>query len=156
MTWTSSITITSLWNLDPSEPLLLYSKTRVFRGHFYILMVSGVFEWHFDFNMSRVKRIWYYCMCEQRWFRQDCASTQSRQNLRFSLIQAVSQEEPSDRKPDPWPLWMAGHAQLKFVMMECSKTKIRLTHHIWFILVFGLHEIYSNRKCMKRSSVLLF
>ena len=21
-----------------------------------------------------------------------------------------SQEEPSDRKPDPWPLWMAGHA----------------------------------------------
>ena len=29
---------------------------------------------------------------------------QSRQNLRCSLIQAVSQEEPSDRKPDPWPL----------------------------------------------------
>ena len=26
---------------------------------------------------------------------------QSRQNLRCSLIQAVSQEEPSDRKPDP-------------------------------------------------------
>ena len=26
------------------------------------------------------------------------------QNLRYSLIQAVSQEEPSDRKPDPWPL----------------------------------------------------
>ena len=23
---------------------------------------------------------------------------------RCSLIQAVSQEEPSDRKPDPWPL----------------------------------------------------
>ena len=31
-------------------------------------------------------------------------SAQSRQNLRWSLIQAVSQEEPSDRKPDPWPL----------------------------------------------------
>ena len=29
---------------------------------------------------------------------------QSRQNLRCSLIQAVSQEEPSDGKPDPWPL----------------------------------------------------
>ena len=28
----------------------------------------------------------------------------------------LSQEEPSDRKPDPWPLLMAGHAQLKFVM----------------------------------------
>ena len=56
-----------------------------------------------------------------------CASAQSRQNLRCSLIQAVNQEEPSDRKPDPWPLWMAGHAQLKFVMTECSKTQIRLT-----------------------------
>ena len=41
-------------------------------------------------------------------------------------IQAVNQEEPSDRKPDPWSLWMAGHAQLKFVMTECSKTQIRL------------------------------
>ena len=39
----------------------------------------------------------------------------------------MSQEEPSDRKPDPWPLWMAGHEQLKFAMTECSKTQIRLT-----------------------------
>ena len=68
-----------------------------------------------------------YRLCEQRRFRRACASAQSRQNLRCSLIQAVSQEEPSDRKPDPWPLWMAGHAQLKFVMAECSKTQIRLT-----------------------------
>ena len=59
--------------------------------------------------------------------RRACASAQSRQNLRYSLIQAVSQEEPSDRKPDPWPFLMAGHAQLKFGMMECSKTQIRLT-----------------------------
>ena len=36
-------------------------------------------------------------------------------------------EELSDRKPDPWPLWMAEHAQLKRVMTECSKTQIRLT-----------------------------
>ena len=55
------------------------------------------------------------------------ASAQSRQNRRCSLIQAVNQEEPSNRKPDPRPLWMAGHAQLKFVMTECSKTQIRLT-----------------------------
>ena len=67
-----------------------------------------------------------YRLWEQRRFRRACASAQSRQNLRCSLIQAVSQEEPSDRKPDPWPLWMAGHAQLKFVMTECSKTQIRL------------------------------
>ena len=68
-----------------------------------------------------------YRICEQRRFRRACASAQSRQNLRCSLIQAVSQEEPSDGKPDPWPFWMAGHAQLKFVMTECSKTQIRLT-----------------------------
>ena len=68
-----------------------------------------------------------YRLCEQRRFRRACASAQSRQNLRCSLIQAVSREEPSDRKPDPWPLWMAGHAQLRFVMTECSKTQIRLT-----------------------------
>ena len=74
-----------------------------------------------------------YRLCEQRRFRQACASAQSRQNLRYSLIQAVSQEEPSDRKPDPWPLWMAGHAQLKFVMTECSKTQIRLTGLICFV-----------------------
>ena len=44
-----------------------------------------------------------YRLCEQRRFRRACASAQSRQNLRCSLIQAASQEEPSDRKPDPWP-----------------------------------------------------
>ena len=58
-------------------------------------------------------------------------AAQSRQNLRCSLIQAVSQEEPWDRKPDPWPLWMAGHAQLKFIMTECSKIQIRLTGLIY-------------------------
>ena len=68
-----------------------------------------------------------YRLCEQRRFRRACASAQSRQNLRCSLIQAVSQEKPSTRKPDPWPLWMAGHAQLNFVMTECSKTQICLT-----------------------------
>ena len=72
-----------------------------------------------EFGINRI--------CEQRRFRRACTSAQSRQNLRCSLIQAMSQEEPSERKPDPWPLWMAGHAQLKFVMTECSKTQIRLT-----------------------------
>ena len=72
-----------------------------------------------------------YRLCEQRRFRRACASAQSRQNLRCSLIQAVNQEEPSDRKPDPWPSWMAGHVQLKFVITECSKTQIRLTQLEW-------------------------
>ena len=71
-----------------------------------------------------------YRLCEQRRFRRACASAQSRQNLRCSLIQAMNQQEPSHRKPDPWPLWMAEHAQLKFVMTECSKTQIRLTRPI--------------------------
>ena len=71
-----------------------------------------------------------YRLCEQRRFRRACASAQSRQNLRCSLIQAVSQEEPSDRKPDPWPFSMAGHARLIFVMTECSKTQIRLARPI--------------------------
>ena len=39
-----------------------------------------------------------YRLCEQRRFRRACASAQSRQNLRYSLIQAVSQEEPSRQK----------------------------------------------------------
>ena len=40
-----------------------------------------------------------YRLCEQRRFRRACASAQSRQNIRCSLIQAVNQEEPSNRKP---------------------------------------------------------
>ena len=82
-----------------------------------------------------------YSLCEQRRFRRACASAQSRQNLRCSLIQAVRQEEPSDRKPDPWPLWMAGHAQLKFVVTECSKTQIRLTRLIWLLNLKLMHLI---------------
>ena len=77
--------------------------------------------------MDRVKRIWYLSPMR-------AAKVQASLRIRAvspepccSLIQAVGQEEPSDRKPDPWPLWMAGHAQLKFVMTECSKTQIRLT-----------------------------
>ena len=45
-----------------------------------------------------------YHLCEQRGLRRACAFAQSRQNFRCSLIQAVSEEEPSDRKPDPWAL----------------------------------------------------
>ena len=94
--------------------------------------VGFVMQWLI--SASRSLLIWTassefgtYRLCEQRRFRRACASAQSRQNLRCSLMQAVSQEEPSDRKPDPWPLWMAGHARLQFVMTECSKTQIRLT-----------------------------
>ena len=46
-----------------------------------------------------------YRLCEQRRFRRACASAQSRQTLRCLLMQAVSQEEPSDRSlvpPNGW------------------------------------------------------
>ena len=79
------------------------------------------------YYMDRVKRIWYLLPMRAAKVQASMRIQQSRRNLRCSLIQAVCQEEPSDRKPDPWPLWMAGHAQLKFVMTECSKTHIHLT-----------------------------
>ena len=91
-----------------------------------------------------------YRLCEQRRFRRACASGQSRQNLRCSLIQAVNQEEPSDRKPDPWSLWMAGHAQLKFVMTECSKTQIRLTGLIWQPTISGGGNIF--KVCIEKKT----
>ena len=87
-----------------------------------------------NMNWQFVKYMWAassefgtHRLYELQRFRGACTSAQSRQNLRCSLIQALNQEEPSDRKPDPWPLWMAGRAQLKFVMTECLKTQIRLT-----------------------------
>ena len=54
--------------------------------------------------MDHVKRIWYLLPMRAAKVQASCASAQSRQNLRCSLTQAVSQEEPSERKPDPWPL----------------------------------------------------
>ena len=77
--------------------------------------------------MDRVKRIWYLSPMRAAKVQASLRIRAVSPELSLSLIQAVSQEEPSDRKPDPWPLWMTGHAQLKFVMTECSKTQIRLT-----------------------------
>ena len=57
-----------------------------------------------DLHLAASSEFGTYRLCEQRRFRRACASAQSRQNLRCSLLQAVSQEKPSDRKPDPWPL----------------------------------------------------
>ena len=89
-----------------------------------------------------------YRLCEQQRFRRACASAQSRQNLHCSLIQAVSQEEPSDRKPDPWLLWMAGHAQLKFNITECSKTQIRLTG----LICERSHVLLVGKNCSRNSN----
>ena len=96
-----------------------------------------------------------YRLCEQRRFKRACACAQSRKNLCCSLIQAVSQEEPSDRKPDPWSLWMAGHAQLKFVMTECSKTPIRLTGPIQLNIsvIFQIMQMHCLQRRLRNTSI---
>ena len=113
-----------------------WHRFRPFTPFLYIASIKGIL-WRI-YLQNQIAIIWAassefdtYRLCEQRRFRRACASAQSRQNLRCSLIQAVSEEEPSDRKPDPWLRWMAGHAQLKFVMTECSKTQIRLAGLIY-------------------------
>ena len=71
-----------------------------------------------EYQISKSCNIWAassefgtYRLCEQRRFRRACASAQSRQNLRCSLIQAVSQVEHSDSKPDPVPSeWLGVHS----------------------------------------------
>ena len=121
-------------------------------GHTFFMM------WCYDtgqcyanlFYVDRVKRIRYLSPMRAAKVQVACASAQSRQNLRCSLIQAVSQEEPSDRKPDPWPLWMAGHAQLKFVMTECSKTQIRLTRLMSSVLNLILYEPHQGKTRLLR------
>ena len=125
---------------NSNTPIITSGRSKISKYRFSLKMKTVVIckdltslnikNWHGRFHWTPIwaasSEFGTYRLCEQRRFRRACASAQSRQNLRCSLKQAVSQEEPSDRKPDPWPLWMAEHAQLKFVMTECSKTQIRL------------------------------
>ena len=80
-----------------------------------------------------------YHLCEQRRFGR---SAQSRQNLSCSLKQAMSQEEPSDRKPDPWPLWMTGHEQLKFFMTRNARR-----HKFAWRGPYSCASVNNNKKC---------
>ena len=121
-TWSRNGKYSACWPISISFRLQHDSNT--IRMSYFLYNIAIIWATSSEFGT--------YHLYEQRRFRGACASMQSCQNLRCSLIQAVSQEEPSDRKPDPWPLWMAGHAQLKFVMTECSKTKICLTWPIWY------------------------
>ena len=65
-----------------------------------------------------------------------------RQNLSCSLKQAMSQEEPSDRKPDPWPLWMTGHEQLKFFMTRNARR-----HKFAWRGPYSCASVNNNKKC---------
>ena len=116
----------------------------IFLGLFFIFL--------FHINRTASSEFGTYRLYEQRRFRRACASAQSRQNLRCSPIQAVNQEEPSNRKTDPWPIWMAGYAQLKFVITECSKTQIRLTGPNQFSFVFFLVFFFPDYSLFFNSS----
>ena len=120
----------------------------------YCLINWGLTSWS---KWTASSEFGTYRLCEQRRFRRACASAQARQNRRSSLIQAVSQKEPSDRKPDPWPLWMARHAQLKFVMTECSKTQIRLTgsNKVYWMKVTKIQYKYMFWKRIKSILILI-
>ena len=85
-----------------------------------------------------------YHLCEQRRFGRSCAD---RQNLSCSLKQAMSQEEPSDRKPDPWPLWMTGHEQLKFFMTRNARR-----HKFAWRGPYSCASVNNNKKCAIRRS----
>ena len=119
--------------LDPDQTALLFSsvwKLRIITVNMYtvnLLIVQTLIIQIPKIIWATSSKFGTYRLCEQQRFRRACASAQSCQNLCCLLIQAVSQEEPSDRKSDPWPLWMAGHAQSLSHVTECSKTQIRLT-----------------------------
>ena len=57
-----------------------------------------------QYYVDCVKRIWYLSPVRAGKVQVSLRIRSVSPNLRCSLIQAVSQEEPSDRKPDPWPL----------------------------------------------------
>ena len=118
-------TVFNNWIINISKKLF-FLHTQFWQTKFWCLRLCWVASSEFG----------TYRLCKQQRFRRACTSAQSRQNLRYSLIQAVSQEELSDRKPDPWLLWMAGHAQSKFVMAEWSKTQIRLMRLMLYQALF--------------------
>ena len=81
-------------------------------------------------HLGNIKRIWYLSPMRAA---KVLASVHNRAVSPEPALLAYTssdQEEPSDRKPDPWHLWMAGYAQLKFFMTECTKTQICLTRPI--------------------------
>ena len=137
--WAGSNVLIKVFKGTSVQKLELHGIKRLIVSTYkrYYLPFSFMFQSEALINWTASSEFGTYRLCEQRRFRRACASAQSRQNLRCSLIHAVSQEEPSDRKPDPCPLWMAGHAQLKYVITECSKTQIRLTGlGLYFIKIF--------------------
>ena len=99
------------WNLNGQKVGILYPALLNGRDFFTSCTKHLIFR-HFypnysnlcDVNWTASSEFGTYRLCEQRRFRRACASAQSRQNLRCPLIQAVSQEEPSDKARSLTPL----------------------------------------------------
>ena len=117
------------WSCDWSRWFLHNKHDRVIRifEHWFGILCVACLDVGFLFLKDNIwaasSEFGTYHLCEQRRFRRACASPQSRQNRRCSLIQAVSQRELSDRKPDPWPLWMTGHVQLNLSWRNAQRHK---------------------------------
>ena len=86
--------------------MTLFTFLAQFLRWIFRFVTQFITSWSIDIRWTASRAFGTYSLCELRRFRRACASAQSHQNLRCSLIQAVSQEEHSDRKPDSWPLWM--------------------------------------------------
>ena len=107
--------------------------------------ISIVLVWRKMLTSFMYRLIWAgssefgsYHLCEQQMFGRSCASPE----FSCSLKQAMSQEEPSDRKPDPWPLWMTGHEQLTFFMTRNARR-----HKFAWRSPYSCASVNNNKKC---------
>ena len=62
-----------------------------------------------------------YHICDQRRLRRACASAQSRQSLRCSLVQHRGLEEGPGKEPHLWPFWVARQAFKRSQTARCSR-----------------------------------
>ena len=99
------------------------------------------------YHLDRVKRIWYL-------------SPMRAAKVQASLrIRAVSPEPPllahtsTESRGTFRQKTMAGHAQLKFVMTECSKTQIRLTGPIYNDTIY-MRKIYAQNRTIGNKNIL--
>ena len=112
-------------------PSLPRRKKNEIESYFY-----DCFNWDTSWSkkrnyLGRVKRIWYLSPMR-------AATVQASLRIRAVspepplLAQTSSESRGTFRqKARSIALWMAGHAQLKFVITECSKTQICLTGLIY-------------------------
>ena len=93
--------------------------------------------------MGRAKRIWYLSPMR-------AAKVQASLRIRAvspepSLLAHTSSESRGTFRQKARSLApLAGHAQLKFVMTECSKTQIRLTRPIY---IYKVVRYFVSNKC---------